>query len=94
MKRLSLEQEIKIIKQAQCLVELDPNQFTLALSALIRIYGAKHNMSRTGMSIDICDMATISEEKWHKCLARYGCSIPVQDLYKEFIREAKKVNDK
>ncbi len=89
MKRLPLEKEIEIAKQSQCLVELDSNQFALALSALIRIYIAKHGGRKTEMAMDVFNMATISEEAWHRALAIYGCSIPVQDLYKEMIAEAK-----
>lgn len=93
MRKIPLEEEIKIAKQAQCLIKLSPEQFRLALSALIRIYATEHGGWKSEVAMDVFNLAIISEEEWHKYLARYGCSIPVQDLYKEFIREAKKVNE-
>lgn len=93
MERLPLEEEIKIIKQAQGLKDLDVWQFILATSAFIRVFEAKLNIDRRAIAANIDNMTFLSEEEWHKWLAKSGCSIPVQDLYKEFIREAKKVNE-
>ncbi len=93
MKRLPLEQEIKIIKQAQGLKDLDVWQFILATSAFIRVFEAELNLDRRAIAASIDNMTFLSEKDWHKWLAKTGCSIPVQDLYKEFIREAKKTNE-
>lgn len=90
MERLPLEEEIKIIKQAQGLKELDVWQFILATSAFIRVFEAElNNIDRRGIAANIDNLTFLSEEDWHKCLAKTGCSIPVQDLYKEMIAEAK-----
>ncbi|NKC42716.1 hypothetical protein HC141_01980 [Lactobacillus mulieris] len=93
MKRLPLEQEIKIIKQAQGLKDLDVWQFILATSAFIRVFEAELNLDRKAIAAYIDNLTFLSEKDWQKWLAKTGCSIPVQDLYKEFIREAKKGNE-
>lgn len=87
-----IERKLKIIKQAQCLKELNPWQFILATSAFIRVFEAELDLDRRAIAANIDNLTFLSEKDWHRWLAKSGCSIPVQDLYKEMIAEAKEAN--